>query len=90
MGINVRLASPLRRFIDGQQQVAVNGGNLTECLRDLEIQFPGVREWLYDTQGCLQSHVLLLVNRKRVYADELTRRLSDGDELFIGLYIAGG
>lgn len=90
MNISVRLASPLRRFVNGQERIAVNGSSPLECLRELGAKFPGVNEWLYDSQGAPQSHLLLLVNRKRIYEDEFMKGLNDGDELFIGLYIAGG
>ena len=53
-------------------------------------QFPKIRKWLYDKQGALRPQVWFFVNGERIYADELTRQLNDGDELFILLAISGG
>ncbi len=90
MRVNVKLAPILCKSTGGLELVEVKGANPLECLRDLELQFPSVRRWLYDQQGEFRSEVLFFVNGVRTFADELPQQLDDGDEVFIMLAIAGG
>ena len=90
MSVNVRLSSLLRKFTNWQEVVEVSGDNPIACLHNVEAQFPSIRDWLYDKQGEFLPQVQFYVNGERVYADELTNPLKDGDEVFILLAIGGG
>jgi len=90
MSVKVRVSSLLRKFTNGQELVEVPGNSPLECLHNLESQFPKIRKWLYDKQGELRPQVWFFINGERIYADELTRQLNDGDELFILLAVGGG
>jgi len=90
MNVNVRVSSLLRKFTNWQEMVAVTGDTAVECLRNLEAQFPSIREWLYDQHGELLPQVQIFVNGERAYTHELTNPLRDGDEVFIVLAIGGG
>ena len=68
----------------------MTGHSAAECLHNLEVQFPDIRQWLYDKQGNLLPQVQFYVNGERVYADELANPLKDGDEVLILLAIGGG
>lgn len=90
MSVKVRVSSLLRKFTNWQELVEVTGYSPVECLHNLEAQFPSIRRWLHDKQGQLRPQVQFFVNGERIYADELTNPLNDGDELFILLAIGGG
>lgn len=90
MSVKVRVSSLLRKFTNGQEVVEVAGHSATECLHNLEVQFPGIRQWLYDKQGNLLPQVQFYVNGERILVDELTNPLEDNDELLILLAIGGG
>ena len=90
MSVKVRIPSILRKYANRQELLDVAGYSPIECLHDLVLRFPSMRRWLYDKQGELRPQVWFFVNGERIYADELTNPLSDGDELFIFLAIGGG
>ena len=90
MSIHIKLAPLLRKSSDGHKIIEVTGANILECIHGLELQFPTVRRWLYDKQGELWSGVIIFLNRERIFNDELTGPLNDGDEILIMLAIAGG
>jgi molybdopterin synthase sulfur carrier subunit len=89
MSVKVRVSSLLRKFTDGQEVVEVTGHSATECLHNLEVQFPRIRQWLYDKQGNLLPQVQFYVNGERILVDELNNPLDDA-ELLILLAIGGG
>ena len=86
----MKLSLLLRKFTDGQEVVEVSGNTALGCVRSLEAQHPGIGEWLYDKKGELRSQTWLFVNGERIYGDELSNPLEEGDELFILLAIVGG
>ena len=90
MSVRVRLSSLLYKFANCQEVVEVGESSLVECLRSVEAQCPGVRQWLYNKEGELSPVIQFFVNGERVYADELANQLKDGDEFFILFAIAGG
>ena len=90
MGVKVKVSSLLRKYTNQQELVDVTGYSPIECLNDLVLQFPNLRRWLYDKQGKLRPQVWFFVNGERIYADELTNQLNDGDELFVFLAVGGG
>jgi molybdopterin converting factor small subunit len=61
-----------------------------ECLQDLETQFPGIKQYIYDKHGDLRPQLQFFVNGQIIYANKLNALLKEGDELFILLAIGGG
>ena len=90
MSVNVKLSAVLRKATNWQETVEVAGDTPLECLRNLEAQFPSIRQWIYDKGGKILPQIQLFVNGERIYTDELTKQLKNGDELLVLLAIAGG
>jgi len=90
MSVKVKVSSLLRKSTNGQELVEVTGNTPLECLHSLQSKFPKMKKWLYDKKGELRPQVWFFVNGQRIYADELTNPLNDGDELFVLLAIGGG
>jgi len=90
MGVTVKVSALFRRFTNGQEFVKVSGNTPMECLHELETRFPKIKRWLYDKQGNLRPQVWFFVNGQKISADEMTKPLKDGDELFFVLAISGG
>lgn len=91
MPVQVRVPTPLRGLTGNQAKVVASGASIRDVLDDLERQFPGLRQNLYDESGSLRSFINIYVN------DEDIRHLrgdrtpvSDGDEVSIMPAIAGG
>ena len=90
MSVTVKINSLLQKYTDGQESVEVSGANPIECLKALDLKYPKLKKWLYDKEGNLRPQMWVFVNGERLFAEELTRPLKDGDELSILLAIAGG
>ncbi|MBI2323007.1 MAG: MoaD/ThiS family protein [Chloroflexi bacterium] len=91
MPVQVRVPTPLRGLTGNQAKVTAAGATVREVLEDLDRQFPGLRQNLYDEKGDLRSFINIYLN------DEDIRHLSgegtpvdDGDEVSIMPAIAGG
>jgi len=87
----VRIPTPLQKLTQNQGEVVAKGATLKEVLADLEKQFPGIKERLYDEKGALRRFVNFYVNNEdiRFLSGEATP-VKDGDEVSIVPAIAGG
>jgi len=90
MGVKVVLPPYLRRFTGGREWVEATGRTIAECLDNLEIQFPGIKQRLCDQRGRLFSFYDIYVNSHSSYSEELAKAVKDGDELTIVPLIGGG
>ena len=80
----------LRKFTNGQEFVEINGSSPIDCLRNLEVTYPGMGAWLFNKKGEPGRATWLFLNGERIYAEEFDKPLKDGDDLFVMLAIAGG
>lgn len=91
MEIKVRIPTPLRPLVGGQDAVKIAGANLQECIEALESQFPGMKERLCDDGGELRRFVNIYVNGEDVrFLNGLATPLTMGDEVSIVPAVAGG
>ena len=90
MAARIRISAIMRKSTNGRELVEVAGRTASEALHNLEVEFPKIRRWLYNKQGALRPQVQFYLNKERLRADELTKPLNDGDELFILLAFGGG
>lgn len=91
MAIKVRIPTPLQKLTANQAEVEVNGGDVRSALADLEKNFPGIKERLYDDKGSLRRFINFYVNEEDIrFLKSEDTPLKDGDELSIVPAIAGG
>jgi len=90
MSTKVYLYSGLKEFANGQNIVEVHGSTVGECLADLVEQFPRIKQELFDNNGDLSGKVLVSINLKSAYPEELAKPVDNGDELYIVRVVAGG
>lgn len=91
MAANIRIPTPLRKLTGEQDVVAANGSNVGEILRDLDKNFPGLKERICDEQGNVRRFVNIFLNDEDIrFLDEQSTAVKDGDELSIVPAIAGG
>lgn len=90
MPVQVRVPTPLRGLTGNQAKVMATGSTVAEVFDDLDRQFPGVRQSLYDNGG-LRSFINVYVNEEDIrHLDGQGTRVKDGDEVSIMPAIAGG
>ena len=87
----IRIPTPLRSYTSGQNEVLVQGNNVSEAMADLLTQFPALRPHLYNGQDTLRPFVNLFLGEDNVKDMQgLETPLKDDDRLLLIPSIAGG
>lgn len=90
MSVRVKLPAVLQEFSGGVDTLEVSGRTVSECLEELEMKFPGMKESLLDRQGKLLRVFGIYRNADGLHPVELDTQLHDGDEIFILNFLMGG
>jgi molybdopterin synthase sulfur carrier subunit len=91
MAITVRIPTPLRTLTGGADEVAIDGGTVSEILENLEKKHPGLKERLCDEKGNVRRFVNIYANEEDIrFLDNLATKVKDGDSVSIVPAIAGG
>jgi len=91
MPITVRVPAPLQKLTQNQPEVKANGANIKKLMENLEENFPGIRERVYDETGKVRRFINIYVNEEDVrFLQQDATPLKDGDEVSIIPAIAGG
>jgi molybdopterin synthase sulfur carrier subunit len=90
MSVKVVFVPYLQRFTGGRRWVETTGQTIGECLNNLGIQFPGIRQQLCDEQGQLFSTLEIYVDSDGSYTQDLAKPVKDEDELIVVPIIGGG
>jgi MoaD family protein len=87
----VRIPTPLRKYTQGQEEVAATGQTVGALISDLEAKYPGIKERICDDKGALRRFVNVFVKDEDVrFLKNLDTPVADGDEVSIVPAIAGG
>ncbi|HTP01343.1 MAG TPA: MoaD/ThiS family protein [Anaerolineales bacterium] len=62
----LKIPTPLRSYTDGQAEVNVAGGNISEVMQDLVQQYPTLKPHLFNGEGRLRPFVNLFVGENNV------------------------
>ncbi len=92
MRVKVLAFAAFREILGREREVELpDEASVKELLEALASSSPRFREAAFEPNGLLRDYVLLMVNRKRIDAEnDLSRILADGDELAIFPPLAGG
>lgn len=91
MAVKVRIPTPLRSITKGSAEVHCQGDTVDDVMKDLERQYPGLRDRLMDEKGELRRFINLYVNDDDVrFLQSLKTTLNEGDTVSIVPAIAGG
>ena len=91
MSVQVRIPSPLLSLTQNKSEVNAEGNNVKEVLEDLEKQFSGFRERLFDENGSVRRFINIYINEEDIrFLDGENTQIKDGDEISIIPAIAGG
>ncbi len=91
MPVNVLIPTPLRKFTENEDTIAVAPGNIGGIVAELSQRFPGIVKPLLDDKGELRKFVNIYLNGEDIrFADGVETTTKDGDEVSIVPAIAGG
>ena len=90
MSIKVYLHKTHRQFTNGREVVDVKGKTVADCLEHLIKQFPAVKQALFNEKNKLHNVIEVYINEESAYPNELAKLVTDGDEIYLTLTLAGG
>ena len=91
MSIKVRIPTPLQKITANLGEVSAAGNTIKDVLADLEKQYPGIKDRLYDDKGGLRRFINFYVNDEDIrFLKGETTPVKAGDEISIVPAIAGG
>ena len=89
--IVIRLAGQFRKLVEGKSEVELIAGDVSECINNLDNNYPGVKARLYDDNGEVREHVDIYLNGDNIRSlDGLSTPLKEGDEIDILSAFAAG
>ena len=91
MAAIVLIPTPLQRLTNGQGEVHAEGATIAAIVNSLEVQFPGIKERLCDTNGKLRRFANVYLNGEDIrHTQGEETAVKDGDEISIVPAVAGG
>jgi sulfur-carrier protein len=91
VAVTVRIPTQLRELAGGASEVSVEGSNVAEVLKQLEVQHPGFGERLFDEQGQLRRFVNVFVADEDIrFLQGLDTAVADNQTVSIVPAVAGG
>ncbi|HEC22185.1 MAG TPA: molybdopterin synthase sulfur carrier subunit [Chloroflexi bacterium] len=86
----IRIPTPLRPYVDGNEHVTVTGETVGEALKDLVHQYPELEPHLFNN-GQLRSFVNVFIGEEDIrYLDGVETAIDEDTQLVIIPSIAGG
>jgi molybdopterin converting factor small subunit len=88
----IRIPSPLRSYIGGQESVHLEASTINDALLNLITQYPEIKQQLFDPEGRLRAFVNLFLEGENVkdLRAGLFTKVSEESKLVILASIAGG
>lgn len=90
MSVRVKLPPILQELSGGVETPEVSGSTIGECLNSLEMQFPGIKEYLFDRRGRLLRVFGIYINSDGLNPAELDTPVRENDEIVILNFLMGG
>ncbi|MBC7529733.1 MAG: MoaD/ThiS family protein [Chthonomonadaceae bacterium] len=91
MSVSVLIPTPLRKFTNEQETVAVSEGTIQTLFADLDRQYPGIAARLTDDKGEVRKFINVYLNEEDIrFLDGKETSTKEGDAVSIIPAIAGG
>lgn len=91
MAVKIKIPASLRKFVGGNDTVAVEAGTVGDALDGLEAAHPGIKTKLCDDAGNVRRFINIYANSEDIrFLENLRTPLESGAELQIVPAIAGG
>jgi len=93
MAVKVHIPTPLRAYVQGNDEVVIdsNMNTVDELFNELSTRFPELQAHLYDQNKQLRKYINIYVNDEDIrFSDHEKTALKSGDEVSIVPSIAGG
>ena len=88
MGVMIKTPLILQSFVNVAEIEEVSGTSVRDCLNDLTLKYPKIREFLFDGNEVLRASVV--INGKALRQNDLDTKVSDKDDFSLLMPISGG
>ncbi len=72
------------------KEVQIEGKTVGECLDNLVEKHPSLKPDLFNKTGKLHNDIIISVNKKMIYPEQLDKPVEEGDKINISVLIGGG
>lgn len=87
----LRVPALLKYYLDGQNEVLLDGQTVGEVLGDLSQKFPKIHSHIFDSSGQVRRHINLFVNADNIRdLNRLDTTIEENDIIKILPSITGG
>lgn len=90
MAVTVRVPGSLKEWFRGSDEAYCQGATLGECIDQMDREFPGIRDRLLNEEGEIGAILIFLNGENVMKLEGLATSISDGDEIGIIPFAAGG
>ena len=91
MSVTVRIPTPLRKLTQNEPEVEVSGNNIESLIDNLDTNYPGIKERIYDEADNIRRFVNIYLNDEDIrFLEGKSTAVTDGDDVSIIPAIAGG
>jgi molybdopterin synthase sulfur carrier subunit len=91
MSKQLNIPTQLRKILDNQDTLEVNGNTVMEVIEELDGKYNGVKARLLSKEGKINRFVLFFVNDEDIrFLQNENTQLKDGDVITLVPAIAGG
>ncbi|CCK81288.1 MULTISPECIES: MoaD/ThiS family protein [Desulfobacula] len=90
MSVKINIHVTHRQHTNGKKTIEVEGTTVGEALNDFVAMYPDMKKELFDKKGKLLNYIEIYLNKKSAYPGELEKKVTDGDEIQIITFLAGG
>ena len=90
MAVTVRVPGSLKDWFRGSEEASCRGGTLGECIDQMDREYPGIRDRLLNEEGEIGAILIFLNGENVTKLEGLATSISDGDELGVIPFAAGG
>ena len=87
----VKFTYALKRFYPNLDDFEVQAGSVHEMLLQLDLKYPGIKNYIIDEQGVLRKHVNIFKDGTLIIdREKLSDQLESNSEVFIMQALSGG
>jgi hypothetical protein len=90
MPVEVYLPPSMQIHTAGLRQLTVRGNTLEECLNQIMLLYPPLKDALFGRNMTLNKKLSFYVNSENAYPEMLKKAVRDGDKLYIMDILVGG
>lgn len=88
---NISFTSALKRFYPNLENQKIEASSVRELVEQLDLKYPGLKDYLVDEQGQLRKHVNIYIGEDLVQdRQKLKDPLTANDEILIFQALSGG